>query len=409
MPFNGLATYDNFEGIGEDISDLVAFLAPFETPLLEVVGTSDQPATNVKHEWLEDSLNPTTDVVSTAVASATGAGVLTVAHPGYFRVGDLVQLDKEVLLVTGVSDTTTIGVTRGYGATAAEAHSAGAAMTIIGNAALEGEDTDEDRTTRQVRKANYCQIMKVGVKLSGTAQAVGWVTTGDKLADAKVMRLRELLRDLEKTILLGRTDVATIGSDSARRTMAGIVCSLSTNVMSAATLTESALGNLLQSCYSRGSRDVDLIVAGGVDELPVSAAAEGATGAERPADGAACVVLGTRATRRSNAGGSATAGRGVRLAGWGMAGPGRLDEAIDRALAMAGVERNAVGLRFGPGGIEPALVLGTAEACGGVVACIAGLLALREGRADVALVTSRASRSAECALVLAGGEVVGDA
>ncbi len=37
MAFNGLATYDNFEGIGEDVSDLVAFLAPFETPLLDVV------------------------------------------------------------------------------------------------------------------------------------------------------------------------------------------------------------------------------------------------------------------------------------------------------------------------------------------------------------------------------------
>jgi hypothetical protein len=261
MPFNGLATYDNFEGIGENVSDLVAFLAPFETPLLEVVGASDQPATNVKHEWLEDSLNPTTDVVSTAVASATGAGVLTVAHPGSFRVGDLVQLDKEAMLVTGVSETTTIGVTRAYGATAAAAHTAGSTMTIIGNAALEGEDTDEDRTTRQVRKSNYCQIMKVGVKMSGTAQAVGWIGTGDKLADAKVMRLRELLRDLEKTILLGRTDVASIGSDTARRTLAGIVCSLSTNVASGGTLTESALGNLLQSCYNQGSRDIDLIVA----------------------------------------------------------------------------------------------------------------------------------------------------
>ena len=261
MPFNGLATYDNFEGIGEDVSDLVAFLAPFETPLLDVVGAGDQPATNVKHEWLQDSLNPTTDVVSTAVTSATGAGVLTVAHPGYFRVGDLVQLDKEAMLVTAVSDVSTIGVTRAYGATGAAAHNAGGAITIIGNAALEGEDTDEDRTTRQVRKSNYCQIMKVGVKISGTAQAVGWITTGDKLADAKVMRLRELLRDLEKTTLLGRTDVATIGSDTARRTMAGIVCSLSTNVVSAGTLTESALGNLLLSCYNQGSRDVDLIVA----------------------------------------------------------------------------------------------------------------------------------------------------
>jgi len=261
MPFNGLATYDNFEGIGEDVSDLVAFLAPFETPLLDAVGTSDRPATNVKHEWLEDTLNPTTDVVSSAVSSATGAGAMNVAHSTYFRVGDLIQLSKEVMMVTSVCDVSTIAVTRGYGATAARAHSAGAGVTIIGNAALEGEDTDEDRTTKLVRKSNYCQIMKVGVKLSGTAQAVGWITTGDKLADSKVMRLREVMRDLEKTILLGRTDVSTIGSDTARRTMAGIVCSLATNVMSAATLTESALGNLLQACYNQGSREVDLIVA----------------------------------------------------------------------------------------------------------------------------------------------------
>jgi len=261
MAFNGLAVYDNFEGIGEDVSDLVAFLAPFETPLLDAIGISDYPAANVKHEWLEDALNPTTDVVSTAVASATGAGGLNVAHSTYFRIGDVIQLDREVMLVNSVYEANTIGVTRGYGATAAAAHTVGSDVTIIGNAALEGEDTDEDRTTKQVRKHNWCQIMKVGVKMSGTAQAVGWLSAGDKLADAKVMRLRELLRDLEKTVLLGRTDVATIGSATARRTMAGIVCSLSTNVMSCGTLTESALGNLLQLCYDQGSKDVDLIVA----------------------------------------------------------------------------------------------------------------------------------------------------
>lgn len=261
MPFNGLATYDNFEGIGEDVSDLVAFIAPFETPLLDVIGMGDQAATSVKHEWIEDTLNPTTDVLSTNVSSTTGVTGVGVAHAGYFRLGDVLQVDKETLLVNSVFDASTIGVTRGYGATAAAAHTAGATVTIIGNAALEGDETDEDRTTLQTRRHNWCQIMKVGVKLSGTAQAVGWVTTGDKLADAKVMRLRELLRDLEKTILLGRTDVATIGSDTARRTMAGIVCSLATNVVSTATLTESALGNLLQACYNQGSRDIDLIIA----------------------------------------------------------------------------------------------------------------------------------------------------
>ena len=260
MPFNGLATYDNFEGIGEDVSDLVAFLAPFETPLLDVLGTGDQPATNVKHEWLEDTLNPTIDAVATVVLSLTGQDSIDVDHADYFRVGDLIQIDKEVMLVDSLVDADTISVSRAYGGTPASTHAVDTAVTIIGNAALEGEDTDEDRSTKQVRKSNYCQIMKVGVKISGTAQAAGWLTTGDKLADTKLMRLREVLRDLEKTILLGRTDVSTVGSDTARRTMAGIVCSLATNVTSCGTLTEAALGDLLQACYNQGSRDVDLIV-----------------------------------------------------------------------------------------------------------------------------------------------------
>jgi len=265
MAFNGLAVYDHFTGIGEDVSDLVAFLAPYETPLLDIVGTSDYPATNVKHEWLEDTLNPTTDTLSTAISSTGRAAgdqvTLTVAHPGYFREGDLIQVAKEVLLVNSVSATSTIGARSGYGgSTIVTSLGAGAAVTIIGNAALEGEETDEDRTTTQVRRANYCQILKVGVKVSGTAQAVGWATTRNKLADTKLARARELLRDLEKTIVLGRTDTATIGSASGRRTMAGIVCSLSTNVTSCGTLTETTLGNLLQGCYDQGSKDVDLIV-----------------------------------------------------------------------------------------------------------------------------------------------------
>jgi hypothetical protein len=259
MPFNGLATYDNFEGIGEDVSDLVAFLAPFETPLLEVLGSSDQPATNVKHEWLEDTLNATADALAADALSTDTT--LDVDHAAYFRVGDLIQVNQEVMMVNSLVDADTISVTRGYGGTTAAGHTTDDVVTIISNAALEGEETDEDRSTKLVRKYNYCQIIKAGVKVSGTAQAVGWLTAGDKLADGKLMRLREVLRDLEKTILLGRTDVATIGSDTARRSMAGIVCSLATNVTSSATLTESALGNLLQSCYNHGSRDIDLIVA----------------------------------------------------------------------------------------------------------------------------------------------------
>jgi 3-oxoacyl-[acyl-carrier-protein] synthase II len=190
--------------------------------------------------------------------------------------------------------------------------------------------------------------------------------------------------------------------------------------------------------------DVELIVAGGVDELPAPDGGEVSTGADRPADGAACVVIGGQGSRESTvdsrpstaatatatataaSNGGAGGARAVRLAGWGMAGPGRLDDAIERALAMAGVVRREVELWCGSAEpdrahaerrdwyadlprLDPTRVLGTAEASSGVVACIAGVLALRERRAKVALVTSNSSRSAECALVLAAAEVDRDA
>ena len=268
MAFNGLATHDQFTAIGEDVSDIVAFLAPMETPLLDIIGASDRPATSVKHEWVEDTLNPTTDTLSTAVAStgrAAGDQVgLNVANPGRFRLGDVIQMGsgttRETLLVNSVFSANTIGAASGYGgATIVNSLGAGSVVEIVGNAALEGEDTDEDRSVVQVRRANYTQIFKAGIKISGTALATSWITTRDKLAEQKVARLRELLVQLEKTILLGRTGVATIGSDVNRRSMAGIVASLSTNIQSWGTFTESGLNNMLQLAYNQGSRNIDLL------------------------------------------------------------------------------------------------------------------------------------------------------
>lgn len=268
MAFNGLATHDQFTAIGEDVSDIVAFLAPMETPLLDIIGASDRPATSVKHEWVEDTLNPTTDALSTAVASTGRAAGdqagLNVANPGRFRLGDVIQMGsgatRETLLVNSVFSANTIGAASGYGGSAiVNSLGAGSVVEIVGNAALEGEDTDEDRSVVQVRRANYTQIFKAGIKISGTALATSWITTRDKLAEQKVARLRELLVQLEKTILLGRTGVATIGSDVNRRSMAGIVASLSTNIQSWGTFTESGLNNMLQLAYNQGSRNIDLL------------------------------------------------------------------------------------------------------------------------------------------------------
>jgi hypothetical protein len=164
--------------------------------------------------------------------------------------------------------------------------------------------------------------------------------------------------------------------------------------------------------------DSDLIVAGGVDELPEPGKGGASTGSFDPAlpglcDGAACVVLYSGPNMPATSIQTA-----IRLAGWGVAGPGLLNDAVDKALSVAGMTREDIQLVYGcgeeldsmllkagklPGNIppiDPTRVLGTAEASSAALACVAGVIALREHRARVVLVVEGASKSAVCALLL---------
>ena len=59
MGFFGKATYNagsDLPELVEDVSDLISIVSPFETPLLDRLGDSRNPATNTVHEWIEDAL-----------------------------------------------------------------------------------------------------------------------------------------------------------------------------------------------------------------------------------------------------------------------------------------------------------------------------------------------------------------
>lgn len=126
------------------------------------------------------------------------------------------------------------------------------------------------------------------------------------------------------------------------------------------------------------SHNLSLMLAGAVDEAPVG-------GDGRPGDGAACVLLGLE----DDLSGSPEAP--VRLTGWGLAGPGRLDDAVRRA-APAGV----------PGGTR--VVREAAEdddsAADTVFALAEAALELRAGKTGRVLVTSSSGRSLAAAVQL---------
>src|SRR5574343_1138592 len=94
MAFTGKASYDNIALVGEDVSDLVALIAPTETPFLSLL-TAAGPATSTWHQWTEELIGPDTIIASAAVNSATAAtGILINGTGTYLQAGMLLQLES---------------------------------------------------------------------------------------------------------------------------------------------------------------------------------------------------------------------------------------------------------------------------------------------------------------------------
>lgn len=284
MPFTGKATYTGGPELPEqveDLGDLVSVVSPHETPLLDHLGDGLREATGTIHEWLEDSLliNRTT-IDDAALAGGGLATAFAVARPEAFRVGDLVRAgtSDEIMLVQSVDPgTRRITVMRRYGGSAGTTLANGLTLTVLGNAALEGADADPARFTSRVRRWNATQIFTATVEVSGTMRASALHAVEDELDYQKQMRMRELLRDLENTVINGiAPDSGAIGSPTQRRTMNGILALVRTNVFRPGQgglpsgggaggdeLTEPLLNAALRAVWEHSDAPIDTLVMGG--------------------------------------------------------------------------------------------------------------------------------------------------
>lgn len=261
MAFTGRAIYDTdvFEGVAEDVSDLIGMISPFETPLLDRLGDAPRSAANVYHEWLEDELNPNTVASSTALASTTAVSSVEVhvggaAVTGYLQVGAQLRVKAtgEYLQITALSGNY-LTVSRAFGGTTAASFEAGAELFIISDAALEGADVSGDISRPRARKYNYTQIFKKDIIVSGTVQASSQLGgIANEFDYQKLQRMRESLRDLEKAAIQGRLSGNTLGASDAYRTMDGIWRKVATNVTSTNTLTPAILNDIIGKAWDCG-------------------------------------------------------------------------------------------------------------------------------------------------------------
>jgi hypothetical protein len=279
MSFTGKATYtagSSLPEIAEDVSDLVAINAAHETPLLDALGDPARAARSTIHEWLEDALLPNSDTIVSVDGST-----IEVSAASRFRVGDQVRVDgeAEVMLVTAVdTGAGTISVTRNYGGTLSATLEADQTLQILGNAALEGDEAAAARFTTRSRLSNYTQIFSSSVEVSGSELAVRQIGVRDELDYQKHQRTRELLRDLENSVINGVAPSATgQGSATVRRTMRGLTSFIATNrftpgsgIPSGATLSEEQLNTALRNIWSGSAGQVDLIVVGGAEKRAIN-------------------------------------------------------------------------------------------------------------------------------------------
>lgn len=287
MAFTGKATYTagaSLPEIAEDVADLVAINSPHETPLLDALGDPARPARATVHEWLEDSLLPNADAVDDdEFVDAAADTTFGVDNAVRFRAGDQIRVpgSGEVMLVTGTDEPNgTITVVRGYGGTTPEGLADDAILQIVGNAALEGDNAAAPRFTARQRKTNATQIFSATVEVSGSELAVRQIGVADEMEWQKQMRLRELMRDLENSVINGRAPAANAeGSATVRRTMKGLLAFIATNRFVKAqggfpddeTLSEAALNTALREIWKNSNGKVDLIVVGGQEKRAINA------------------------------------------------------------------------------------------------------------------------------------------
>lgn len=290
MPFTGKASYSagsTLPELAEDVSDIISLVSPYETPLLDLLGQAHKPARSTVHEWIEDTLLPNTDLINQTTFSPgpASATAITVDNGSRFRPGDQVRPNNgpEVMLVTAVSGNV-LTVTRGYGGTTAIALADNMKLTILGNAALEGDDKPAARFTNRVRKANFTQIFTAAVEVSGTQQAASAIGVRDEVDYQKQERLRELLRDLEHCVINGvAPSTSPEGSATVRRTMRGIARHISTHNYSPGDgvipsgqgtnndlLTEDIINAALRAVWDVAQSRIDTIVVGGFQKRRIN-------------------------------------------------------------------------------------------------------------------------------------------
>lgn len=277
MAFTGKSTNEAFTAnqVQEDVSRIIATLAPKETPFLDWLGDPDVFATSTKHEWFQDYMLPNYITASTAINSATAATGIQVNGLGLaLTEGTILENESaagELMQVTSIVGANSIVVSRNYGGGGIGSIVAGGQLYVRAMAGVEGQDHNGSGVRRLGdRKANTVGYFNIPFAASGTQLAIN-EHGNDSFNSAVAKGLIDGLHQLEKEVVRGvLNSTNSLGTTSATRTMQGIrgfISTVNSSAITAASFTANPhtyLGNLYEALYQQGASQTDTwaVVAG---------------------------------------------------------------------------------------------------------------------------------------------------
>jgi len=266
---SGLAAYSIASAVKKlDLSEeLAEIIRTDNTALISRVGAGGLTATQLKHIWPEDSLNPNTATLTEGSQLAADDTTITVGsnEGSRFKVGTLFKFNEqnktEVCRVTAISGDD-LTVERGYGSTSGETHADGTTIMIIAHTKQEDwNPSQEDWSAERTGPYNYLTLMGYGIAITRRRQAVSHAGVPSEFAHQAAYRLKEFMRQLDSSVI-NSVRSGTEGGAADYSSMGGIIEFISAaggnTDATAETLTTSVMNDLIKKIWDDGG-----MVAGG--------------------------------------------------------------------------------------------------------------------------------------------------
>jgi hypothetical protein len=211
-----------------------------------------------------DNYRPRSQPLSAAFSDTSGT-VMTVADATMYDLGDVVQVDSEMMLVTAQASGTTLTVTRGYAATTAATHLISTPAYLLGNSRTGAEVNVTSVSRIPQATTQYCQTVQHAYQVGGALQAdtnyiTGFATPLDR---DRMLAMQHVMDDFESSAYYGKAVALT--AQGTRPMQAGLVNLINTNKTlgpsnSAAYKPSDLVRDTLQAALNGGGNPTVLVV-----------------------------------------------------------------------------------------------------------------------------------------------------